>query len=766
MYIPVPADVRSYLRATVMYTDPQGSGKPEMAVSDRKVLATRSTNTAPVFRNADDEEIDGDITREVAENSAADSNVDKPVAATDAEGDILTYTLGGTNKDSFGIDRATGQIMVGAGTMLDFETTPSYTVMVTATGPGHGTPDSDTIEVTINVTNVDEDPELTGMDSLRHPENTAIDTAVGTYMASDDEDGASNPALTLSGTDASDFNLTDTSAANGNDGDGTYELAFKAVPDFEMPADVGGNNVYSITITATDSDSQTDRKNVVVTVTNVKEAGEVTLNTLQPRVGIGVMATLTDLDGAATGVTWKWEGKSEADCSMGTFATDGTDDLEGGISGTYTPTALDIGKCLRATASYTDPQGSDTAMSGLTDSDQPVEEDDTNKAPAFPDQDMEADGDQTDQERTVAENTAASEVIGAVVDATDPNGDNLTYTLRGTDGTSFSIDRGTGQLMTKAALNKEDKDTYMVTVTATDPSGLSDTIKVTIKVTNVDEDPVITRAPDANVAPEFASATTSRTVAENTVAGEDIGNPVAATDDNNDTLTYALSGTDAASFDINPDTGQLMTLAALDHETKATYSVTVTASDSGGLSDSIDVTITVTNVDEMGRVTFWRDGADATTAAIMVGDELGGAVDDSDGNPGDTFPIAMYTRIANVTSWQWARSMDMTDWEVIGTDGMYTVIDDDAGYYLRATAMYDDGEGSGKMASKETKMVGAMAAEMTLLERYDADKDGWIQLKEARIAVGDYFAEPKGEKLSLDDTRKVVGLYFEYKRQQ
>ena len=32
-----------------------------------------------------------------------------------------------------------------------------------------------TITVTINVTNVDEDPELTGMDSLRHAENTAID---------------------------------------------------------------------------------------------------------------------------------------------------------------------------------------------------------------------------------------------------------------------------------------------------------------------------------------------------------------------------------------------------------------------------------------------------------------------------------------------------------------------------------------------------------------------------------------------------------------
>ena len=94
--------------------------------------------------------------------------------------------------------------------------------------------------------------------------------------------------------------------------------------------------------------------------------------------------------------------------------------------------------------------------------------------------------------------------------------DTLTYTLGGTDMASFSIARGTGQLMTKAMLNKEGKDTYMVTVTATDPSGLSATVNVTIKVTNIDEPPVIMRAPDANVAPEFASATTSRPVAENT----------------------------------------------------------------------------------------------------------------------------------------------------------------------------------------------------------------------------------------------------------
>ena len=124
----------------------------------------------------------------------------------------------------------------------------------------------------------------------------------------------------------------------------------------------------------------------------------------------------------------------------------------------------------------------------------------------------------------------------------------------------------------------------------------------------------------------------------------------------------------------------------------------------------ITVTITVTNEDEMGRVTFWRDGADATTAAIMVGDMLGGLAEDPDGNVGDTPPITdMYPNITGVT-WQWAKTMTpdmMASWmDITGaTDAAYTVMDDDAGYYLRATAMYDDGEGMGKMASEETMMV-------------------------------------------------------------
>ena len=109
----------------------------------------------------------------------------------------------------------------------------------------------------------------------------------------------------------------------------------------------------------------------------------------------------------------------------------------------------------------------------------------------------------------------------------------------------------------------------------------------------------ITVAAAANNPPAFDDgATTTRSVAENTAAGEDIGDPVGATDDDGDTLAYSLGGDDAASFDIVGSSGQLRTAAALDHETKPSYSVIVTADDGNDATDTIAVTIAVTDVAE------------------------------------------------------------------------------------------------------------------------------------------------------------------------
>ncbi len=76
-----------------------------------------------------------------------------------------------------------------------------------------------------------------------------------------------------------------------------------------------------------------------------------------------------------------------------------------------------------------------------------------------------------------------------------------------------------------------------------------------------------------------------------------VGSPVTATDQDSPTLSYQLSGTDASAFSIDGATGQIKTNAALNRGSRASYSVTVTASD-GELSSSIAVTINITDINE------------------------------------------------------------------------------------------------------------------------------------------------------------------------
>ena len=229
-----------------------------------------------------------------------------------------------------------------------------------------------------------------------------------------------------------------------------------------------------------------------------------------------------------------------------------------------------------------------------------------NRAPAFS-------GDTAT--RSIAENTGAGQDIGNPITATDADGDDLEYSLGGTDASSFSIVSSSGQLRTRVALDYESKNQYSVTVSVSDGS-LTDTIAVTINVTDVSE----------NRAPVFTDgASTTRSIAENTGTGQDIGSAVGATDADNNSLTYTIGGTDAASFSIVGASGQLRTRVALDYESKTQYEVTVSVSD-GSLTDTIAVTINVTDVNE---APVFTDGA-STTRSIAentaAGQNIGSAV--------------------------------------------------------------------------------------------------------------------------------------------
>ena len=681
-----------YSGSTVI-TDEIGATHIPTAAGTLKVVATynakgntrTATRTGINVRTAPDSNgppeflgLGSTAERSVDENKRAGTSVGNPIVATDPNRDRLTYTLTGTNVSSFDID-SIGRLSTTE--PLDHETeNGTRSVTVTATDPSDQT---DTVDVTVNVNNINEAPTInTGPTRGSQDENMPITTEVDTYIASDPETDAADLVWSLTGADAGDFEISD---------DGV--LTFKEVPDFEKPA--ASNNVYQVTVKVSDG-KLSDTRDVTVTVTDMAEEGVVTLSSVQPKVAVELTASLEDSDGGVKDITWQW---ARSDSAGGTFA-----DIDDATSATYTPVKDDAPPTpmfLRAMASYTDSQGEQTAM---TVSDSAVIVNNDNRAPMFADTETGM--------RSVAEGMA-DQNIGDPVAATDPNNnENLTYTLSGSDAASFDIDRVTGQLKTKAKLDYEAKNTYMVTVTAADPNGLSDTIDVTIMVTDVDE------APKIIVAGLVVRGTSDINYAEN---GTGMVTTYGAAGPDAANTTWNLSGADAGALRIS-SAGVLTFSASPNYESPADantdniYMVMVNAND--GTTDAMKaVTVRVTNVEEMGRVTFWRDGAEATTAAIVVGDELGGAVDDSDGNPNDTFPIAMYTRIANVTSWQWAKTMTpamMDSWmDITGaTDAAYMVMDADEGYHLRVTAMYDDGEGMSKMASEKTMMVTMNASPM------------------------------------------------------
>ena len=205
-----------------------------------------------------------------------------------------------------------------------------------------------------------------------------------------------------------------------------------------------------------------------------------------------------------------------------------------------------------------------------------------------------------------------------------------------------------------------------------------------------------------SISPSFpATESGERSVAENTAAGEDIGEPFQATDpDTGDTVSYSLGGPDAASFAIVTSSGQLRTKAALDYETTSSYAVRVTATDTHGLSDTIDVTITVTNVDEVGTVSLFP-------AQPRVRTVLRATLSDPDGD-------------LQFVSWRWERSPDETTWtRLSGSRASYRPKSGDVGQYIRAQASYQDAEGAGKTAEAVSDhAVGAREAapEITVVE--------------------------------------------------
>ena len=232
-------------------------------------------------------------------------------------------------------------------------------------------------------------------------------------------------------------------------------------------------------------------------------------------------------------------------------------------------------------------------------------------------------------------------------------------------------------------------------------------------------EPTPTPTPEpANSEPQFAAESATRSVPENTPKGIRVGDAIAAVGGGG-APAYKLGGADAGAFKIDAATGQLRFLKTPDYEKPADaastmpanaagnnqYVVTVSVSDgkdsegnteaTPAVDDSINVNIMVTNVDERGRLTL-------SPTRPRLGAAVTATLSDPDGRKG-------------APTWKWERSTSRTSWSVIpgATSASYTPTAADAGTFLRATATYADGFGTGKQ-------VRATASEVTLAHTLSA----------------------------------------------
>ena len=530
------------------------------------VDGTNDTDRESVYRAREVENGGAEVINEaLAAVDLADDPTDPTVnfeddGNGDADGtdDLLTYSLSGRDHASFTI---TGTIdhnevldsdLTADGTLTfngpaDYEGQQEYRVVITATDPSN---DSGSVTVIVDIDNENEPPGFTintdptmgrilSPASVRYAENATI--PVGTYHAVDPEGSGITYSLVDDANNVEGVeaeNITD--VARFNIGSITGILSFKASPNFERPVDADTNNMYQVAVRADVADESGHFAIQIVTVT----VGDV----------------------------------NEAPMFSETMDT---------LQITENPDDPDNEPPLAAGYLYLLNRGA-----GIPSPANP---------PAAPNLDVGIPMAAIDDD-----NTRISEVYtGTGFTRTDrpfQHIDSLTYELSGADAGYFDIVPATGQILTVKKLDYEAKDQFTVTVKATDPEGLSGSTVVTIDVLDVDEVPV----PDIlRIAGE-----SSYSVAEN---GEDaLGEYTVRAGGDAVIGAWTREGADASHFMVEGSGSSIMLKfasppdydAMADADGDNVYEVTLKNTDPSDstIFDTFAVTVTVTDVDELGSL--------------------------------------------------------------------------------------------------------------------------------------------------------------------
>lgn len=533
---PLDYEVRDSYSVIVTVSDTK-EGEDRITVA----IIVTDDNEAPTFTD------ESPTMRSVPENTPSNEAIGEPVEATDENDDTLEYALSGTDASSFSIESGSGQILTSD--PLNYEIKNSYSVVVIVTDNKGGT---DEIMVTINVSDENDAPVFTERPATNRSvnENTASNVAIGSPVSAEDEDD-DTLVYSLHGTDASSFSID---ASSG-------QLKTLVPLDHEM------EDSYSVLVSVSDNNGGTDEIAVTIIVNDINDAPTFTEDSptsrsvaenLSSGVAFGepVLARDQDInDILEYGLTGTDASSFSIDMSSGQLKTNARFNYEEKDAYTVLVTVDDKNG------------GTDEITVSINIIDE-------NDKPVF------TDGFFTS--RSVAENLAPGAAIGDPVEAEDEDNDTLVYSIVSANTDTFSVDDSDGQLRTKVTLNYEEVSVYHVSLSVSDMNGGTSAIFVTVNVI------------DENDAPMFDEGdSTARAVLESVASGGDISGKISATDEDGDSLTYSLSGTDSDSFGINMNNGQLSTNITLDYDMKDSYTVTVSVTDNRGGSDEITVTIEV-----------------------------------------------------------------------------------------------------------------------------------------------------------------------------
>ena len=293
-------------------------------------------------------------------NVPENSTIVTTVTATDANlGSVLTYSLSAVaaanNADAalFAIDPSTGAlIFVGAPNfevLGDAGANGVYNVVVQVSDGIS----IDTQAIAITVTNVNETPTIAGGDTAVAAINENS-TVVTTVTATDPDAATIFTYSVVGGADAGLFTINATTGA----------LSFITAPDFEIPSDVGGDNIYDVIVQASDVGGLNDTQAIAVTVNNVVELVDLaptgalnissyTRNAASTNASITATNTLSDANGMTGFVPFQWQ-----QLIAGVWT-----DIAGATAATL---ANRSNATVRATSSYSDSFGLNSFVSAET----------------------------------------------------------------------------------------------------------------------------------------------------------------------------------------------------------------------------------------------------------------------------------------------------------------------------------------------------------------------------------------------------------------